>query len=518
MDLKINNTMGKKLILSFLYELRGLKMSVDKIISHLHSYPSRAGPELGSGGIFGLKYYKKMLYYTLSFEGEAHFIKDYDEQIYNFRMVGKGPVSGGDTYNAVEVVDDYLYFGGWVHAPAIFKNGKISFKNKYAHLHEYNIEDDSLKLLWKDSIHKPTKWAGEVSDIIYDPYEDRLLLARQDGDENLGIYAIDRESGEEEKLSNTPSLKGEILHDSVFFASSDNFGKGLEKIISFDLIDKKWSDFNVENLPSLDGENVMVNSVGDVAALYNRLFIFTRGGIIIGNPLSGEKFKAARLFDFFTFQSPMRSNALYINGGVLVAYNAHHDAIYTVKSVEDKIRYTLTNAIVAPTLLVYITPPQIKIVASMGARVTSMETVGDKIVMGTNTTPNLGAGDDIPYDSGHRSFSIINMDVLQSSPPPVSISIPLELISLVMQKTKHHNFGGIPLDGYKNPEMVIYASKTNRLTISEYDLSLPLDESYKDNFTLIPGKNRIDLQSFSGIISFSLKNIDPKGKIKIVLQ
>ncbi len=180
-------------------------MSIAKIISHLHEYPPRYGPEWGSGGIFGLKYHRKMLYYTVAFDGEAHFVKDYDEQIYKFQMVGKGPTAGGDTYNAVAAVDEYLYFGGWVHAPASFKNGKVDFTNKYAHVHEYNIDDDYLKLIWKDSIHHPSKWAGEVSDIIYDPYEDRLLIARQDGDEHLGVYSIDRSSGEEKILNEAPA-------------------------------------------------------------------------------------------------------------------------------------------------------------------------------------------------------------------------------------------------------------------------------------------------------------------------
>ncbi len=493
-------------------------MSVDKIISHLHSYPPRYGPEWGSGGIFGLKYYKKMLYYTLAFEAEAHFIKDYDEQIYNFRMLGKGPTSGGDTYNAVEAVDDFLYFGGWVHAPAIFKDGKISFKNKYSHVHEYNIEDDSLRLLWKDSIHHRTKWAGEVSDIIYDPYEDRLLIARQDGDKNLGVYAIDRGTGEDKKLTNSPALKGDVLHDSAFFTSGDNFSIGIQKVMCFDLIDNKWTDFPVDNLISIDGEDILVNSVGDVASLYNRFFVFTRGGIIIGNPLSGENFRAVRLLDFFTFQSPMRSNALYINGGVLVAYNAHHDALYSVKTLEDKIKYTITNAIVAPTLLVYITPPVAKIVGTFGARITSMESVGDKIVIGTNTSPNLGSEDALPYDAGHRGFSIIDMNLLHNQPPPVHITFPLALISLVMQKMKHHNFGGIPLTGYKNKKLIIYASKSNKLTVYEYDLSLPLTYSRSDTFTIMPGRNIIDLSSFYGIVSFSLKDIDAVGEIKIVLE
>ncbi|AGB04403.1 hypothetical protein AciM339_0516 [Aciduliprofundum sp. MAR08-339] len=493
-------------------------MTVAKIVSHLHSYPPRYGPGRGSGGIFGLKYHRKMLYYTLSFDAEAHFVKDYDEQIYNFQMVGKAPTSGGDTYNAVETVDEYLYFGGWVHAPANFQNGGIDFKNKYSHVHEYNIDDDYLKLIWKDSIHNSEKWAGEVSDIIYDPHNDRLLIARGDGHENLGVYAIDRSSGEAERLTNTPVLKGDIMHDEVFFGSADNYKTGLLKILKLDLQENKWEDYNVKNVKAIDGEGLIIPSLGDVSSLYNRIFAFTRGGVLIGNPANGEGFKYARLLDFFTFRAPLRSNALYMNGGILIAYNAQHDSIYRAKNVEDRIKYTFTNTIVAPTLLLYISLPMVKIVGAFGARITSMENLGDKILIGTNTAPNLGIKDALPYDSGHRGFSMLSHDSLQRDPPSVSISIPMAIPSLAKKKTKHSVFGGIPLDGYRDPRMIIYASKSNELTVYEYDLALPLSEAHEDKFNLTAGKNLIALSSFSGIVSFKLRREDYQGKIRIELK
>ena len=493
-------------------------MDINRLFGYLHTYPPRYGPEWGSGGIFGLKYYRELLYFTLAFEGEAHFIKDSGEKTYDFQFVGKSPVSGGDTYNAVECVDEYLYFGGWIHAPAIYENRKINFVNKYSHLHEYDINNDSIRLLWKDSIHHPTKWAGEVSDIIYDPYNDRLLLAREDGNENLGIYSIDRDSGQLERAREEPTLKGEILHDSVFFASGDNFSVGLQKMLSLDLIEKKWEDYDVSNIEALDGDKIFMPSIGDIGSAYNRIFSFVRGGILIGNPLSGEEFKYVRLLDFFNFQAPMRTNVLYLNGGLLIAYNAHHDAIYRPRGLGDKIKSIFSNTIVSPTLLLYVTPPMIKIVGVFGARITSMENIGDKILLATNTAPNVGAEDATPHDTGYRNFSVMDEDVIQKEPPPISISLPTMLPSLAKKEMGYNVFGGIPLDGYKEPKLFIHSTKNNELRIYEYDISLPLNPATQDKFGVSPGKNIIDLSSFSGIVSFSLKDEDYKGKIRIDLQ
>ncbi|MEM0457738.1 MAG: DUF2139 domain-containing protein, partial [Sulfolobales archaeon] len=75
--------------------------------------PSYA-PEWGSGGVFGLKYHRGVLYFTLAFEAESFFIERDYQQRYKYDLVGPQPVSGGDTYGAVEAVDEKIYFGGWV--------------------------------------------------------------------------------------------------------------------------------------------------------------------------------------------------------------------------------------------------------------------------------------------------------------------------------------------------------------------------------------------------------------------
>ncbi|ACJ17012.1 hypothetical protein, conserved [Thermococcus onnurineus NA1] len=477
-----------------------------------YRFPPRYGPEWGSGGIFGLKYYNGVLYYTLAFEAEAHFVRDGEEKTYDFTLVGEGPTSGGDTYNAVTGVDEFIYFGGWVHAPAVYKNRTISFVNKYSHVHVYDTENDSIRLLWKDSIHHETDWAGEISDIIYDPYGDRLLLAREDGHANLGVYSLDRRTGRAEELIGDPSPKGTLVHDVAFFGIGNNFTEGLRELRALDLITGKWNTFKPGS--SVDGRPYIKAELGAMASAYNRVFAFVRGGLFAGNPLMGEDLTFFRLFDFCTFYAPFRVNAINVGGGILTAFNAYHDAAYLPS---DEFNWITTNTVAGPSVLVYIAPPMVKIVGAFGARITSIEKVDGKILLGTNTAPNTGATEATPFDTGNRDIVVLDEKILQDRPPAVSFSIPLALPSMA-RNFGAGTFGGIPLYGYTEPRAVFYASSDNKLTVYEYDLSLPPSGAYAETFELRRGKNVLDLSSFSGIVSFELEKEDMKGKVRIELR
>ncbi|ASJ05394.1 DUF2139 domain-containing protein [Thermococcus barossii] len=483
-----------------------------------YRFPPRYGPEWGSGGIFGLRYHNGVLYYTLAFEAEAHFIdvKTGDEKVYDFTLLGDAPTSGGDTYNAVEAVDEFIYFGGWVHAPAVYREERrILFHNKYSHVHVYDTENDSIRLLWKDSIHHETDWAGEVSDILYDPANDRLLIAREDGHANLGIYALDRRTGKAEALIHEPSLKGTIVHDTAFFGIGNNFTEGLREIRALDLIGGRWSAFKLGE--SVDGRPYIRPEYGPLASAYNRAFAFVRGGVIAGNPFMGEDFRFFRLFEFYTFYAPFRVNAINLGGGILTAYNAHHDAVYRRDSHVGDMEWTSTNTIPGPSVLVYIAPPMVKIVGAFGARVTSIEKMDGKLLVATNTTPNTGSTEATPFDTGNRDIVVLDEKIVQENPPAVSFSLPLALPSMA-KNLGAGTFGGIPLDGYREPRMVLYLSGDNRLTVYEYDLSLPGGEAVSETFEVKRGKNILDLDSFSGIVSFELERPEMKGKVRIELR
>ncbi len=489
------------------------------IIDHLYTHPPGYGPEWGSGGVFGLKYYRGVLYYTLAFEAKAYF---YDHggirRVYDYSLVGKPPTSGGDTYNAVAVVDDRIYFGGWVHAPAIYRgrNGRgatIDFRNKYSHIHYYDIGNDEVKLLWKESIHHPEKWAGEVSEIIYNPYIDELLIARGDGHVNLGIYSIDPRSGESKKLLDHPVIYGTQHIDHACFSIHKWEYRG---VVCIDMINHEKKIYEINDLSkiSIDGEPTHYPLDGAVASLMNKLYMFIRGGVVHGDPLDPEfqPLRYTRLLDLGKAQlGAHRINPLYIGGGILVAFNTYTHAVMNPVDEEGKKAQKYMNTLTSPTLLLYFSPPSIKIIATLGARVTSMERIGDKIVLATNTQANLGWRDASPFDIGIRDFTILPINIINNQPPPVTITIPPHM---------HTNtwMGGIPLQGYREPKLVVETPKPVKLYIKP--VKPLLDETEEtETINLEPGRNTIDLSNYKPTLPlFKYEVLNDKLWTHIILE
>jgi len=471
------------------------------------TFSPRIGPEWGSGGVFGLRYYKDTLYFTLAFEAESHFIYDEDHQIYRFEYVGTKPVSGGDTYNAVETVDDKIYFGGWVHAPAIYAGreeggSRILFNNKFSHVHEYDLRERSIRLLWKEGIGDVEKWAGEVSEIIYDPASDQLFIARADGHENLGVYILDPKRGSMNRLSDKPALKGSYYLDYVCFDISTI--DAIEGFQCIDLYTRKWSYYQIKDLSkiSIDKGGARNYSMGVATQGYGRFFAFTRSGVFIGNPVESEleEISFVRLFDLGTSGlSPRRTTVLSVGGGFLISYNSYVEAAFHLGSQELILLSKRLNYITSPTVLLYITPPMARIVGVFGARITSMERIGDKILLGYSTTANLGGRDASLIDSGVRGITIINEDIILGENPPYSARISLEDVS-------GRTFGGIPLYGYKEKILTIYSDKNSEMIIYEYDLGLPPQLYSEDKIEIRKGLNKIDLSGYRHIVSFNLRD------------
>jgi len=486
-------------------------------------YRPRWGPEWGSGGVFGLTYYRDTLYYTLSMEAEAHFIHDSDEVIYRFELVGPGPASGGDTYNAVETVDNYIYFGGWVHAPAVFKGkrefaGEVDFRNKYSHVHEYNIYEKRVRLLWSESIHHEYEWAGEVSVMIHDRINDDLLVGRADGHRNLGVYRINRKTGKSEIVSTIPALKGTLFLEYPCFDMQPDWLRGIDGVQCYDPYSKRIIEQPVKSWEeiSVDGYGVEYRSSGYAVSAYTRYWHFFRGGVLVGNPLEPETMplQFIRLFDFGKNPyGPLRGNALELGGGILAVFNSYtHGYLHSQgNSPGEKLKTQLYNYIAGPTVLVYITPPVARIVLALGARVTSMTKMKDKILLGVNTAPNLGGLDASPIDVGVKSITAIPEHVLLTArSPPIAFKIS----GLAVENKV---FGGIPLTGYREPELVVHASKSNKLTLVEYDIGLPASRLDTNTYIIHEGLNRIDLSSFKNIVSFKLENPDDKAILQITL-
>jgi len=501
-----------------------------RLLRKIGIFPPRYGPEWGSGGIFGLKYHRETLYFTLAFEAKAYFLRDDGEKIYRFELVGSkpGPRSGGDTYNAVETVDEYIYFGGWVHSPASKvsrENGRtIPFYNKFSHVHSYNTEEDEVRLLWQETIRQKEKWTGEVSEIVYDPVNDRLLLARADGHENLGIYSLERKGGTPKKLSETPGLKGCILADYACFDLQERRvdGEGtkypplvVKGFQCLDLETGRWVKKPIKAYPeiSVDSHDVLTPVSGCALSAYHRLFHFVRGGVIVGNPVEEEGEMAfIRLFDFYPSNySPARTVALPVGGGILVPFNAYPEGVLHRDLLSGAEQARWPSLIVGPSVLLYITPPVARVVAVLGARVTSMERVGDEILIATNTCPNLYAHDATSVDAGYRMILSFPDSLLLSRSPPVLFKIKGYLV-------EDRVWGGIPVYGYREATLKMRVSKENRLTVYSYDFSLPPDKADETTYTVKEGVEEVDLTAFKGIVSFKLEKKDARFTAKIYMQ
>ncbi|MEM1662410.1 MAG: DUF2139 domain-containing protein [Desulfurococcaceae archaeon] len=476
-------------------------MCANEILYYLQEHPPRYGPEWGSGGIFGLKYYRGVLYYTLAFEAESFFIDKNGVRLkYCFEQVGEPPVSGGDTYNAVDAVDDKIYFGGWVHAPAHYRGKEhgratIDFRNKYSHVHYYSIDENRVKLVWKESMRDPEKWVGEVSEIIYNPVRNELLIARGDGYENLGIYTLDPEGKWIKKISDKPVLKGSIVLDYACFATH-RYPYGIDGFECIDLVDNRVHSIGIANkVRSIDNGSIDKPYTGPTASIYGRLFAFARGGVFILEPEEGTIY-FVRLMDIPDSQyCSLRVNAKVIGGGVLTAFNSFTHGTVKVFNEESRRAKKYLNTIFAPTTLIYLKPPVVKIIATLGARVTSVETICDKIIVATNTMANTGRFDATPMDQGVRSFVIMDQSILYGENELFTAVIPGWYI-------RDRVFGGIPLNGYSEAQIIVNAKKNNTLYINEYFLTLPPTSMGSDKVDVTEGRFVLNLDSYKGIVSF----------------
>ncbi len=462
-------------------------------------------PEWGSGGIFGLRYHRGVLYFTVAFDARAYFIDDH-VRIYDYSLVGPGPRSGGDTYNAVESVDNRIFFGGWVHAPVTYelRNGQVRvlFRGKHAHVHEYDVDNDEVRLLWKETIGHDDKWCGEVSEMVYDHLNDRLVVARGDGHESLGLYEIKlRGYRKASRISDLPSIKGCRFLDVMCFDVLRDWERGVEGLQVLDLVRNKIDVIRIEDYGkiSVDGGDVKKPLPGCACSIYSTFYLFVRGGVIFGNPLEGEM-RFARLLDIGLGYSPCRTNALPAGGGLLVAYNAYAHGQVFKTTREDVERSKVLDFKHGPSVLIYVTPPFAKIVGALGARVTSLERAGSHILVATNTMPNLVTYRSTLVDSGCKSIVVLSDDVLLRDQP--------RLVLKVNQVGLEDVWGGVPLTGYRDAKLVMYLTSSGALSVIEYELS---EDSQPDveRYSVSSGKNVIELSGFRRVVSFRLEG--PSG-------
>lgn len=481
-------------------------------------------PDWGSGGIFGLRRCRDVIYYNLAFEAEAHFAERSGEVIYKYDLIAPGVGVGGDTYNASECVDDTIFFGGWINKPIVYKGragrwAEISYKNKRSHVHAYHTRERSVSLLWSEGMGDEHRWTGEVSEIIYDPVENKLLIARADGHDRLGIYELDR-SGKAHAVSDVMALEGSRFLDYACFDGQESLAYGVTEIQCYDLLERRLTRRRVEwEAISADGGGVEYPWSGYAISAYTRYMHFVRGGLLIGNPIEPELdfMGFVRLLDFggmvFSQLTPQRSNAVIAAGGVLAPYSAMtYGMLHVSGGAEVKEFLADINEPRAPSLLLYVSPPAVRIVGAYGARITSLAKSGSRVLIAYNTAPNLASTDVTISDIGVRGIAEADEEGLVSRPPP-----PVHLKFRGRMVGSRH-FGGVPLLGYRSKTLKIVAEKSNRLEVFEYDAGAPPEMISRESYTIREGVNSIDLGGFSSIVSFRLAEEDARLRAHVFLS
>ncbi|MDJ0269752.1 MAG: DUF2139 domain-containing protein [Aigarchaeota archaeon] len=72
-----------------------------------------------------------------------------------------------------------------------------------------------IKLLYKDGPGREDTWSAEVSDILYNPLDDSIILFRGDGHFGHGVYSLDRGGKTVMRLSSIPVLRGTFFLDHL---------------------------------------------------------------------------------------------------------------------------------------------------------------------------------------------------------------------------------------------------------------------------------------------------------------
>jgi hypothetical protein len=134
------------------------------------------------------------------------------------------------------------------------------------------------------------------------------------------------------------------------------------------------------------------------------------------------------------------------------------------------------------------------------------------VLLAYNTTPNLGGKDSTPIDGGVRGImSVDEYSLISSSNPPLTIRVHGWAVG-------DSCFGGVPLTGYKEAELVVRSSKPNEIIINSYDIGLPPLNYGSEKHKLSEGVNRIDLRGYRNIVSFKLEKLDADALISIYLS
>ena len=272
----------------------------------------------------------------------------------------------------------------------------------------------------------------------------------------------------------------------------------------------QWRPGRVEGWSS-DGGGLRYYRSGPAWSLAGRVYAAMRGGVAVYEPWSGGAV-FHRILDMGSHSyGPLRVNALQVSGGYLVAWSGQTAATIAGGSGLPREMEEWGLAHPAPTLLVYIQPPSARIVAALGARVTSMARIGGEVLVATNTWPNMERRDAGRLDPGTRGFHLARVHELLSQPPP-------QVVVEARAGMLGERWGGVPLQGYRWPRLQAYTARGARLRVYSYTLGTAPGEAMVDAYTLRPGRDVVELDAYRGLIVSFLLEASPGDRVRLLLE
>jgi len=458
-----------------------------------------AVPGLPSG-VYGLAAAGGVLYFTLVPEAAAFFVDvEGVRRVYRYELVGVAePRAGGDSYNASTVVDDTVFFGGWVYAPLLYRHAggsrAVDHRRRFSHLHAYVASEDRVVLLWQESLGDSSRWAGSVSSLVYDPLGDRLLVARGEGHDRLGVYEAQARPVPQQLRPLVPirSLHGAAWDEEACFT----IHRGASNTGGWVCVElgTRRPRYRVVEAPgdyaavSSDGHGAWGAVSGWAAAAGGVLYSGLRGGLL---SLRGEETWFHRLLDLpgSCLEATAAAEAA---GGVAAAWGP---------GARPQCRCP------GPGMLLGIRGDNARVLAVLGGRPTSLLWLGGELLVAA--APAAAPGGAAPGPRGLAALGVA--ELASGSPPP--------RVSLCASPQPGRVWGGVPLEGYREPRLLLWGcSEGARVTVYTYRLSTPPGGAEVDRYTLAAGERVLELRGHGGgIVSFLVEGCRP-GRVEVVLS
>ncbi|WP_449462388.1 DUF2139 domain-containing protein [Tardisphaera miroshnichenkoae] len=448
--------------------------------------------------------------------------------VYSYEKVGRAPKSGGDTHAAMANSRDYLFFGGWIKAPAgVTPEGKQDMREKYSHIHSID-SSGNVELLWSrkwDENLGTSQWYGEVTDLLYDEHTDSVFFTRGDGFAELGLWRLELGGSKAEYLvKGRTAYKMELKDDKLFITEFNPALDSNSALIIYDLLRGQQARVTEFSLAFDGSPTSLRRQGGGIVQLQNRLLAFYRGFVV---QIKGEKIGSIEpsnlggtpkpaeadisnylLYPFFEALSPEDGLPYHIAG--LRGQKAYVNGIPLLALVPwDHLREPLNRTDVG--ILVRFDGSVPQIVTSAGS-ISGLATDGEYVYMGASYANHTGVYTHRAGVGGVFEFPV--KDVFSKPWTPVRIWL-WDGDYVPGSSGIKGWFGGIPLKGFGKKLLKVRVDSPAKLTAREYAF-LP-DSQVDDAIQLNAGWNRVDLGSYYDMVAFSLDS-QQKVQAELVLE